>query len=288
MNKVNFTYKVKKEIYFNVIENHDLKYVVSGILFNHIQNNEDNESDFIYLTSNFDIIKIIKTYFSNSEIIKQKTKCEIIFKLDYKIKDIWTKINNLVINDLNKIHLFFSGLFLDSGSVSDPLKSYHLEIRVNKQSQEIIKWIFKKININFTIIDHNNKVVFYIKKNDVISDVLKILKANECMFYFEECKISKDFNASIQRINNLDISNINKQIKGSQEIISIINFLSNTTIFNQLDPLILLYCEERKKYPEYSIKQLVENLNNKFDKNVTKSWINHVNIKLRKIYMKYK
>lgn len=286
MNKINFTYKIKKELYFNVIEDPKLKYVVSGILFNNIQDIEENELS--YLSSNFDIIKILKTYFHNSEIIKEKNKCEIIFKLDTKIKKILKEFNELKINDLEKIQLFFSGLFLNSGSVSDPFKSYHFEIRINKEKEEIVKWVFQILNINFLITYHNNKVVFYIKRNDVISDVLKILKTNECMFYFEECKISKDFNISIQRINNLDISNINKQIRGSQEIISIINFLSNTNVFNQLDPLILEYCEERKKYPEYSIKQIVDILNNKFDKKITKSWINHVNIKLRKIYSKYK
>lgn len=284
MNKINFTYKVKKEICNNIIQNSDLKYVVAGILFDLIYQTTDC-IDFCYLSSNFDVIKILKIYFNNSEIIKQKTKCEILFKLN---QDIINIIEEICFLDVDKIILFFSGLFLSSGSITDPAKSYHFEIRVSNNNGDFVKKIFKKLNIKFFETKHNNKIVIYIKKNEIISDILKLLKANECMFYFEECKISKDFNISMQRINNLDISNINKQIKGSQKIIFIINFLSNTNIFNKLDPIIIEYCKERKKYPEYSIKQIADNLNLRLNKKITKSWINHVNIKLRNLFLKYK
>lgn len=286
MNKINFTYKIKKEIYINIINDKNLKYAVAGILYNDFLLNEEYDSN--YLSRNFDVLKILKKYFQNSEIIKQNQKYEIIFKLNNDILEIIKNINERKIINMNNINLFFSGLFLSCGSISEPSKSYHFEIRIQEEKYDSVKWIFNKLNINFSEIKHNNKIVFYVKKNDVISDILKILKANECMFYLEECKISKDFNISIQRINNLDVSNINKQTKVGQEIISIINFLTNTSVFNQLDPLILDYCEIRKKYPEYSIKQIVEVLNNKNERKVTKSWVNHINIKLRTIFNKYK
>lgn len=137
MNKINFTYKIKKEIYFNVINDENLKYVVAGILYNDFSLND--EYDLNYLSSNFDVIKILKKYFNNSEIIKQKHKCEILFKLNDEIIEILINIIQKKINNLDNLNLFFCGLFLFSGSISDPSKGYHFEIRTQEDKYDSIK-----------------------------------------------------------------------------------------------------------------------------------------------------
>lgn len=47
----------------------------------------------------------------------------------------------------------------------------------------------------------------------MISDFLKAIKANQAFYMFEEIRIAKDFSAQVQRLNNLDIQNIDKSSK---------------------------------------------------------------------------
>ena len=55
--------------------------------------------------------------------------------------------------------------FIETGSISDPNKEYHLEIVFrNNEKAEKINYILKELNINSKIIKRNKKYVLYIKE----------------------------------------------------------------------------------------------------------------------------
>ncbi|MDE6289774.1 MAG: DNA-binding protein WhiA, partial [Ureaplasma sp.] len=134
---------------------------------------------------------------------------------------------------------------------------------------------------------HHKKHVIYIKKIKDISDMLKIFNANNNMFLLEEHRIESDFVNTCQRLNNLDVSNLSKTINANNEINHIITEIKKTREYYSLSDNLKKYCEIKLQNPTLTMNELVEVLNKSFSKPITKSWINHINIKLRKIYKKY-
>ena len=117
--------------------------------------------------------------------------------------------------------------------------------------------------------------------------MLKIFNANNNMFLLEEHRIENDFVNTCQRLNNLDVSNLSKTINANNEINHIITEIKKTREYYSLSDNLKKYCEIKLQNPTLTMNELVEVLNKSFSKPITKSWINHINIKLRKIYKKY-
>ena len=56
----------------------------------------------------------------------------------------------------------------------------------------------------------HGKYLLYLKKADDISNFLKVLDASNAVLQFENHRIQRDFRNSINRFNNIDISNQKK------------------------------------------------------------------------------
>ncbi|MDE6289286.1 MAG: DNA-binding protein WhiA, partial [Ureaplasma sp.] len=200
----NFSHETKKEICNYYINNkEELIYLFTSFLNN---NSElvlnKNEIEFEFVTSYIDIIRLFKSFFSDKELIilisNQKTlkynstKYKVIVSPKYQeTSKILSKINLNDIVTQNQKQAFISGLFLSSGSISNPFKSnYHLEFRIsNLELFDVSKKILNDFKIKFLETFHHKKHVIYIKKIQDISDMLKIFNANNNMFLLEEHRI---------------------------------------------------------------------------------------------------
>lgn len=300
--KYNFSHETKKEICNYYIENkEELIYLFIGFLNN---NSEivlnKNKIEFEFLTSYIDIIKLFKSFFNEDELtilISNKktlkynvTKYKVIVSPNCEQTALMlSKLDANNIKTKKQKQAIMNGVFLSGGSISNPFKSnYHLEFRIsNLELLEIIKNILTKFNVKFFETFHHKKHVIYIKKIQDISDVLKILNATNNMFLLEEYRIGKDYVNTWQRLNNLDVSNLSKAIRVNNEMNKIIVEIKKTREYYSLSDNLKKYCEIKLQNPTLTMSELVEVLNKSFPKPVTKSWINHTNIKLRKIYKKY-
>ena len=270
-----------------------------------------NDSIFLLFYFNNSQIKIDKNNFylliNNKNILfllKDKIKKEI---KDLKIKTSVSKnneksklyFNRLFVEDIDfkKINIdddainrsIIIGAFLSNGSIqiSDLTSSYHFEIRSkNKKYLDFINKIFQKYFINSKIIKRRNNFILYIKKAESISDILKIMKCIKSMYELEDSRISKDFNNSLQRTNNLDVSNINKTIKASAIHIKMINKIIETNEYEDLDENIKLFCEKRLEEPEASLQRISEIMNTNHNLNLSKSNISNYLRKIKSIYSK--
>ncbi len=270
-----------------------------------------NDSIFLLFYFNNSQVKIDKNYYyiliNNKNILfllKKKIKIE---RKDLKIKILVSKNNEkskLYFNklflegiDFKKINIdddvinrsIIIGAFLSNGSIqiSDLTSSYHFEIRSkNKKYLDFIKKIFEKYSIFSKIIKRRNNFILYIKKAESISDILKIMKCIKSMYELEDSRISKDFNNSLQRTNNLDVSNINKTIKASAIHIKMINKIIERNEYEYLDENIKLFCQKRLEEPEASLQQISEIMNTNHNLNLSKSNISNYLRKIKSIYSK--
>lgn len=199
------------------------------------------------------------------------------------------KINNNLINSEDKIRGYATGLFLVSGSVSNPVSSnYHFEVYVKDEEYSInVLSMLKKIKVypfEFKNIKRRNNYVLYLKKSDQIGSFLAYMGANDSALLYEDYRIERDMKNYSNRQANLDYYNYNKSIKNSDELIELINLIDKKLgIKNISNPKLKELCIIRKENPEASYSDLAAILSKKLGKEVSKSNVNHLIRKLREM-----
>ena len=103
---------------------------------------------------------------------------------------------------------FLRGLFLAGGSISEPNKSYHMEISTRRQSvAKAAVHILEKEEINANTIRKSGYYLIYIKESQQISDFLLITGAHNAMLEFESLRVNKSVRNSVNRVVNCDNAN---------------------------------------------------------------------------------
>lgn len=191
-----------------------------------------------------------------------------------------------IINSHETKAAFIAGLFLCGGSINNPLSSnYHFEVKIhNFDLFSIAKKIFNFFKIKFSFIKRKNNYILYVKKSESISDILKIMHANDSMFEYEEKRIYRDYSNQMSRLNNLDISNLKKTAIASHEQVIYIKFLKEKNLYDYLSDKEKKYCELRLKYPEASLNDLSELFKMEHAISISRTGINHFVRKIKKIY----
>lgn len=206
-------------------------------------------------------------------------------KLEHLIK-IYDEINEQNFQQEKYCSNFLIGAMLSGGSISHPKENYHLELRCDSVNYaSLLKKALARFGLEFKLINRHNKEVIYFKKSEMISDFLKAIKASNSFFMFEEIRIAKDFSNQIQRLNNLDVQNIDKSSKAGVLAKQMI------TKIKEKHPLYLkqnhsfhIYCEVRLDNPELSLVEIADLMLSIHNVQITKSGLNHINNKIKKMY----
>lgn len=245
------------------------------------------------------IYKDIKTVFNisanitvrnqNRFRVKQIYILTINENIDYikKVLNVNKKIN--LESDEEKI-AFLEGAFLAIGNVTNPQTSrYHLEyICKNEKIAKEIDNLLKYFKINSKIIKRGYKFVVYVKNGDNISDILKMFKATESLFFFEDIRIYRDHKNMVNRLNNCELSNQTKSIQTGLKQLNEINYIIDNDLLSLLDDNTKIICEIRKKYPESSLAEIAQIANVEYGYNIGKSGVNHHFIKIVALVKRHK
>lgn len=229
--------------------------------------------------------------------VKQIYIIEISDKVDYILKFLNVIENQKKIlpseffltNREEKI-AYLQGAFLAAGTINDPASSgYHLEIvtDMNREALFLTK-LFQDLEINAKHIKRNSKYMVYIKNADVISDIIRMFKAINAYFYFEDIRIYRDHKNMVNRLNNCEIANQEKTINTGLRQIEEINYLKENDLYSLLDYSTKIVVDYREKYPEASLKELADIISIETDYTIGKSGVNHHFIKIKNLIKKHK
>lgn len=198
---------------------------------------------------------------------------------------IFSDPNSILISNETKSS-YLIGAFLSSGSINNPLSSnYHFEIKFNNIDLFMdIKKILSFFKIEYSTLKRNNYWLIYVKKSENISDLLKILGANNSMFEYEDKRISRDYTNQLSRLNNLDLSNLKKTTKASINQIYQIEFLKKNNHYNDLNIKEKIFCDIRLKNPYASFNEIANIFLNEYKILISRTGINHIVRKIKKIY----
>lgn len=216
--------------------------------------------------------------------IKQIYIIEINDKVDY-IKSI-ININELPILDSDEEKIsYLKGAFLGIGNVSNPSTSgYHLEFICNKEKDALyISSLLNYFKLNSKVIKRGYKYIAYIKMSESISDLIKMFKATNSLFEFEDTRIYRDHKNMVNRLNNCEIANQEKTIKSGLQQLEDIKYLEDNDLLTLVDDNLKIVIEYRKKYPDVSYQELADIISLETDYKIGKSGINHQFRALKKL-----
>ena len=226
------------------------------------------------------IITVRKKYFNNgySYILTVKNKLdEIMEDLSIKKNGVYQNIpGEYIVDDDELVRAYLRGLFLVAGSINDPKTSrYHLEFLVdNLEYAKFITSLMNGMNLNSKIISREKKYMVYIKEAEKISDFLRVIKAYNGVMYYEDIRIYRDHKNMTNRLNNCEQANMDKIFFTASNQIKDIEKLEEYGLMDLIDEKLLLVINYRKKYPEASLTELSDKMNNDGIK-ITKSGLNH-------------
>lgn len=196
---------------------------------------------------------------------------EIIYKYRISGRALIHRIQEDIIGN-NNIFAFIAGAFLSCGSITEPIKEYHLEFAVPYYdlAQDLTKLLLS-VGINAKYTERKNTYVIYLKGSEAIEDLLTLMGATMSSIDLMNVKIYKDVRNKANRIANCDSANIERTLKASGKQLEDIEYIDAAIGLENLPEDLINIAEIRREYPEMSLRELGEAL----DKPLGRSGANH-------------
>lgn len=189
------------------------------------------------------------------------------------------RIRDDIINEEN-ISAFLGGAFLSCGSMTEPMKEYHLEFAAcSRETAYGLAELLNSAGIKAKTAERKNEYVVYMKESGSIEDTLTMMGAAGASIELMNIEILKDIRNKTNRITNCDNANIERTLKASMRQIEDIEYIRKTKGLDYLSPELRNTAEVRLDNPEISLKDLGELL----DKPLGRSGVNHRLAKISEI-----
>ena len=176
---------------------------------------------------------------------------------------------------------FIKGAFLGGGSCTLPEErvysrtGYHFEIVFsNKITASDFCNLLCDFEILSKLVTRKDSAVVYVKSKEVISDLLNVISAYNCLNKLNKIVEQKDKINNENRVNNCSVSNIDKTVTASVNQVRAIETIAGTIGLQSLDKLLFDVAEARLADKNASMNELAQRLG------ISKSCINH---RMRKI-----
>ena len=172
---------------------------------------------------------------------------------------------------------FLRGVFLSGGSITDPVKHYHLELATSHaQASKELQALLTDMGYLPRRVQRSGYQVTYFKNSDQIADLLTAIGAPLSAMELMNARVEKELRNDVNRRVNCEAANLFKAVDAAQEQLEAIRILYELdrveTLPDKLKETIIL----RETYPELTLAQLAA----EFDPPLTKSCLNH---RLRKL-----
>ena len=172
---------------------------------------------------------------------------------------------------------FLRGVFLASGSVTDPEKEYHLEFVLGDEAfAQALSRLIARFELEAHITTRRQMPLLYLKGQSEITDMLSIFGAQSARFAMEDAFIRKELRNNANRAVNCDSANMERAVIAASRQTQAIERLIAAKGEQSLPPALLQTAKLRLAYPEVSL----EELGRLCDPPVGKSGVNH---RLRKL-----
>ncbi len=227
--------------------------------------------------------------------VRLKQRQTIIVRLTSKVEDIVNEhalfedpisSQELLTRSDEQKRAYLRAAFLAKGSVNHPKTAeYHLEIYAGTPDQIVfLQHLMNHFGLNARIINRRKGFICYLKDAESISDFIQLTGAQNAVFKYEDLRIKRDFNNSINRVMNCEIANEKKTIVAANDQIRDIELIES--YYMELDQKTKEVINLRKTYPEASLSELVIHYQEMYGESISRSGLNHRLVKVKDIAQK--
>lgn len=173
---------------------------------------------------------------------------------------------------------YLRGCFLTCGSITNPSRFYHCEFACPSEdtAAQIIS-VLREFGIEARTVIRKKQHVVYIKEGNQISDLLKVMGADEAILAFENVRVIKDVRNRVNRRVNCETANLYKTSAAAAAQLKDIEIIEKSGGIDSLPENLADAAEARLSCPDASLTELGGMMNPP----VGKSGMNH---RFRKIH----
>lgn len=152
---------------------------------------------------------------------------------------------------------FLRGAFLAGGSVTDPMKGYHLELATSHYHVgRELPALLREAGFEPKETQRKGNYVVYFKHSDRIEDFLTFLGAPVAAMGVMAAKIERDLRGSVNRQVNCDSANLDKTVAAAREQLAAIERLQKLGRLDALPDKLREAARLRADNPELNLAQL--------------------------------
>lgn len=190
-----------------------------------------------------------------AEVLSETDRLRILASVDFGIYN--GSINRDAFSRECCSASFIRGAFLACGHLSDPSNSYRADFPVRDEAlaRELVTLLAEHY-ITANISRRQNGFVVYIKRSEMVINLLTVMGASARSFELIETTILKELNNKTNRAINCDARNINRTIEASEKQRRAIEYLSSTDRLESLPPELVSAARLRLENPSASLKEL--------------------------------
>ncbi len=209
------------------------------------------------ITGNPPEVKLSDSGKYSVSVSHKEDRLKVLSAFGISEKTVGVRINRANIADDCCHAAFTMGAFLSCATVTSPSKSYQLEFLLPylHLADDLLN-LLQELNVTPKMTKRRNSYVVYIKKSEVIEDLLMTMGARKSAFEIMEVKIEKDVRNKINRKVNFETANIDRSVAAATEQREAIRRLRADGRFDGLPEELREIAELREKYPEASLKEL--------------------------------
>ncbi len=167
---------------------------------------------------------------------------------------------------------FVRGVFMSSGTVTNPEKSYHLEISLlSSELAASLADFLAEQELTPKLMTRKNESVLYYKDSESIENFLAYIGANTAAFTIMNKKIERELRSNANRVTNGEVANLGKTAAAAGDQINAIKQLQLTGELDRMPDELQATARLRLEYPAATLSELAE----LHTPPITKSGVNH-------------
>ncbi|GHU61101.1 sporulation protein [Clostridia bacterium] len=150
------------------------------------------------------------------------------------------------------------GLFLGAGTMSDPVRGYHLEIRTSDKAlaADIRRLMNAFSDIHAGISPRGADYVVYLKAADQVRDMLGIMGASLHLLNFEDKRMMHELRGKTNRLFNCDTANMDRAITAGESQLRAISTIEAGPGLDSLPAKLREAAKARRANPEASLSEI--------------------------------
>ena len=173
---------------------------------------------------------------------------------------------------------FMRGVFCAAGSISDPHKSYTLEIILPTEKRaEMLKLKLEENGLTAGMVARKLGYGLFFRNGEAVENFLTICGANEIVFELYNSQIERDIRNYENRATNCVAVNIQRSVGAASKHVTVIENIISAKLFDDMPDDLRLTARLRIENPEMSLTELA----GIHKPVISKSGLNH---RLSKIY----